>query len=74
MLDDYAPPGESVEARTIALLRRIAAAQRDWWLFDNDPTAESPSEAVAADWLAANGTLLDVRDINGGRLYHFAVK
>jgi hypothetical protein len=73
MLDDYAPPGESVEARTIAELERIAVAQHDWWLFDSDPAAESPSEAVAADWLATHGTLLDVRDSDGGRLYHFAL-
>jgi hypothetical protein len=74
MLDDYAPPGESVEARTIAGLERIAAAHHDWWLFDSDPAAESPSEAIAADWLATHGTLLDVRDSDGGRLYHFLVE
>jgi hypothetical protein len=74
MLDDYAPPGESVEARTIAGLERIAAVHHDWWLFDSDPAAESPSEAIAADWLATHGTLLDVRDSDGGRLYHFSVE
>ena len=74
MLDDYAPPGESMEARTVAFLERIAAAQRDWWLFDNDPDVESPSEAVAADWLTVHGTLVDVRDIDGGRLYHFVIQ
>jgi hypothetical protein len=73
MLDDYASPGESVEARTIAGLGRIAAAHHDWWLFDSDPAAESPSEAVAADWLATHGTLLDVHDSDGGRLYHFSL-
>ena len=74
MLDDYAPPGESMEARTVACLERIAAAQHDWWLFDNDPGVESPSEAVAADWLTVHGTLVDVRDIDGGRLYHFVIQ
>jgi hypothetical protein len=74
MLDDYAPPGESVERRTIAHLERIAAAQGDWWLFDNDPTTQSPSEMVAADWLATHGALQDVRDIDGGRLYHFLIE
>ncbi len=74
MLDDYAPPGESVEARTVARLERIAADHRDWWLFDGDPTTESPSEAAAGRWLAAHGTLLDVREGDGGRLYHFAVE
>jgi hypothetical protein len=75
MLDDYAPPGEDVERRTVARLERIAAAhQGDWWLFDNDPTSQSPSEAVAADWLATHGTFVDVRDIDGGRLYHYLIE
>jgi hypothetical protein len=74
MLDDYAAPGESVEGRTVALLERIAAVQRDWWLFDNDPTSQSPSEAVAADWLVTHGALVDVRDVDGGRLYHFLIE
>jgi hypothetical protein len=74
MLDDYVPPGESVEKRTIARLEDIAAIQNDWWLFDNDPASQSPSEAVAANWLVTHGTLLDVRDIDGGRLYHFSIE
>jgi hypothetical protein len=74
MLDDYAPPGESVEERTIAYLERIAAHQHQWWLFDNDPAIESPSEAIANEWLALHGTLLDVHDTDGGRLYHFTVE
>jgi hypothetical protein len=74
MLDDYAPPGESVEARTIAQLERIAAAQRDWWLYDNDPAEVSPAEGVAAEWLMAHGRPLDARDLDGGRLYHFQIE
>jgi len=74
MLDDYAPPGESVEARTVARLETIAADHRDWWLFDSDPATESPSEAVANNWLATHGKFLDVRDSDGGRLYHFMVE
>jgi hypothetical protein len=74
MLDDYAPPGESVEARTVVYLERIAAAQREWWLFDSQPGVTSPSEAAAAKWLKVHGTLLDVRDVDGGRLYHFGVE
>jgi hypothetical protein len=74
MLDDYAPPGGTVEKRTIARLEGIAAVHHDWWLFDDDPTSQSPSEAVTADWLATHGTLLDVRDIDGGRLYHFSIE
>ncbi len=74
MLDDYAPPGDTVERRTLGRLERIAALQHDWWLFDDDPSTQSPSEAVAADWVATHGTLLDVRDVDGGRLYHFVVE
>ncbi len=74
MLDDYAPPGETVEARTIAKLERIAVSQHDWWLFDNDPSLESSSEAIAVNWLTVHGTILDVRDVDGGRLYHFIVE
>jgi hypothetical protein len=74
MLDDYAPPGESVEARTTALLEQIARTRRDWWVFDNAPAARSPSGEVAARWLAANATLLSANDRDGGRLYHLAVR
>jgi hypothetical protein len=73
MLDDYAPPGLSVETRTDARLEDIATAHHDWWLFDNDPTHQSPSEKAAADWLSAHGNLLDKRDIDGGQLYHFEI-
>jgi hypothetical protein len=74
MLDDYAPPGESVEARTQALLESIAAQHRDWWLFDNNPAAELPSEAAAHRWLEAHATLVEARDSDSGRLYHFTIK
>jgi hypothetical protein len=74
MLDDYAPPGESVEARTAAYLERIATAHQEWWLFDSQPDVTSPSEAVTAEWLKVHSMLLDVRDVDGGRLYHFRVE
>ena len=74
MLDDYAPPGESVEVRTQALLESIAAHRRDWWMFDNDPAAESPSKAAARRWLEAHATLVEARDSDSGRLYHFTIK
>jgi hypothetical protein len=74
MLDDYAPPGQSVDARTQALLESIAAQRRDWWLFDNTPAAESPSEAAARRWLDDHATLVEARDSDGGRLYHFTIK
>jgi hypothetical protein len=74
MLDDYAPPGESMEARTQALLESIAAQRRDWWLFDNNPAVELPSEAVARRWLEDHATLVEARDSDSGRLYHFSIK
>ena len=74
MLDDYAPPGLSVKARTLALLERIAAAHREWWLFDSNPTTQSASEQATAGWLSEYATLVDVRDSDKGRLYHFRLK
>ncbi len=74
MLDDYAPPGESVDARTIAYLESIASDHQDWWFFDSDPSVALPSEEVAMRWLDDHGTVLDVRDSDGGRLYHLTVR
>jgi hypothetical protein len=74
MLDDYAPTGESVETRTQALLESIAAQHHDWWLFDNNPAAELPSEAAAHRWLETHATLVEAHDSDSGRLYHFTIK
>ena len=74
MLDDYAPPGESVDARTIAYLEGIASDHQDWWFFDSDPSVGLPSEEVAMRWLEGHSTVLDVRDSDGGRLYHLTVR
>ena len=74
MLDDYAPPGESVAARTTVTLEQIARAHRDWWLFDSDPGRESPSEVVLSDWLGEGADLLGVRDLDGGRLYRYRLR
>lgn len=71
MLDDYAQPGLSVDARTIARLEQIAAAHREAWVFDNSPSNQSASEQAAASWLNARAVLVDVRDRDRGRLYHF---
>ncbi len=74
MLDDYAPPGESVEARTLATLGEIASQHRDWWFFDSDPTGQTPSEQVMAGWLEMHATLVISRDLDKGRLYHYSLK
>lgn len=74
MLDDYAPPGLAVAARTVARLEQIAAAHRQAWLFDSNPTHQSASEQAAADWLNQHATLVDVRDSDKGRLYHFRLE
>jgi hypothetical protein len=71
MLDDYAPPGDSVMTRTQALMDRIARQHREAWFFDNDPKERSPSEQAMGEWLATHAELENVRDIDGGRLYHF---
>lgn len=74
MLDDYALPGESVAERTTALLERIAGRHHDGWFFDSDPARANASEAVLVDWLAGGAELLDVRDIDGGRLYRLRMR
>ena len=74
MLDDYAPPGESVEVRTVATLEQIARLHRDWWFFDSDPAQQTPSEEIMTGWLDTHADLLTVRDVDGGRLYHYSLK
>jgi len=71
MLDDYAPPGDSVVARTQALMEQIAQHHREAWFFDSNPIDQSPSEQAMNEWLAAHAELKDARDIDGGRLHHF---
>ncbi|MCS7259397.1 MAG: hypothetical protein NZ765_01240, partial [Anaerolineae bacterium] len=71
MLDDYAPPGEAVTTRTQALMDEIARHHREVWFFDNDPKEQSPSERIMLEWLATHAELKGMRDIDGGRLYHF---
>jgi hypothetical protein len=70
MLDDYAPPGQSVEIRTIGLLDSIAAQTDVLWLYDADASTTSPAEGVLMRWL---GDLppAHIQDIDGGRLYLF---
>jgi hypothetical protein len=74
MLDDYAPPGESVEERTRARLEQIAARHRDGWFFDSQPTRTSSSEAILTEWLAEHAETLEVRDVDGGRLQRFRLR
>jgi hypothetical protein len=71
MLDDYAPPGESVVARTEALMEQIAQQHREVWFFDSNPTKQTPSEQAMIEWLAAQAESKGALDINGGRLHRF---
>jgi hypothetical protein len=73
MLDDYAPPGQSVEARTIALLDSIAAETDVLWLYDADASVTTPAEETLTRWLA-NRLPAHIQDIDGGRLYLFILK
>ncbi|PWH20506.1 MAG: hypothetical protein DDG58_02505 [Ardenticatenia bacterium] len=71
MLDDYTPPGDSVTARTQALMDEIVRHHRAAWFFDNNPKERSPSEQAMSKWLAGHAELESVRDIDGGRLHRF---
>ena len=73
MLDDYAPPGQSVQARTIALLDNLAAQTDVLWIYDADASVTTPAEAALAAWL---GELppAHLQDIDQGRLYLYILK
>jgi hypothetical protein len=70
MLDDYAPPGQSVEARTIALLDDLAAQTDVLWIYDADAAVTTPAEQALSTWLG-DTPLAHIQDIDGGRLYLF---
>jgi hypothetical protein len=67
MLDDYAPPSESVEARTTALLNTIAAQTDVLWIYDADASVTTPAEDALTVWLG-DTPLAHIQDIDGGRL------
>ncbi len=73
MLDDYAPPSDSVERRTLALLNGIAAQTDVLWIYDADAAVTTPAEEVLTAWLA-NYQMAHIQDIDGGRLYLFILK
>ncbi|MBE7552407.1 MAG: hypothetical protein HS126_15160 [Anaerolineales bacterium] len=73
MLDDYAPPGQSVEARTTALLDSIAAQTEILWLYDADASVTTPAEETLMRWLNGRPPA-HIQDIDGGRLYLFILK
>ncbi len=67
MLDDYAPPGHSVEAHTTALLDSIAAQTNVLWIYDADAAVTTPAEETLAAWLG-DTPLAHIQDVDGGRL------
>ncbi len=73
MLDDYTPPGDSVERRTLALLNGIAAQTDVLWIYDADAAVTTPAEEVLTAWLAKY-QMAHIQDIDGGRLYLFILK
>lgn len=68
MLDDYAPPGHSVETRTTALLDHIAAQTNVLWIYDADASVTTPAEEALSAWLG-DRPMAHIQDIDGGRLY-----
>lgn len=73
MLDDYAPPGESVPERTTALLDRLATQTDVLWIYDADAAETTPAETALTDWLN-NRPPAHIQDIDGGRLYLFILE
>lgn len=73
MLDDYAPPSQSVEARTRSLLNRIAAQTDVLWIYDADASATTPAEETLHAWLGDRPPA-HIQDIDGGRLYLFILQ
>jgi hypothetical protein len=73
MLDDYAPPGQSVEVRTKTLLDSIAAQTDVLWIYDADAANTTPAEKNLIIWLADRPPA-HIQDIDGGRLYLFVLK
>ena len=74
MLDDYAPASQTVEGRTRALLERATQRHGEWWVFDNDVGDTSAPETILAEWLERHGVQVEVRDVDGGRLYRYDVR
>ncbi len=70
MLDDYAPAGDSVEARITTLLNNIATQTDVLWIYDVDAAVTTPSEEVLTTWLGDTSPA-HIQDIDGGRLYLF---
>lgn len=69
LLDEYG----DVEAKTGELLAGIAARHDALWIFDADPAATTPAEAVTTAWLE-DYALAHIQDIDGGRLYLFILQ
>jgi len=67
MLDDYAPPGESVDVRTTVLLDTIATQTDILWIYDSDASVTTSAEEALAAWLG-DTSLAHIQDIDGGRL------
>jgi hypothetical protein len=73
MLDDYAPPGQSVEVRTTAVLDGIAAQTDVLWIYDADASTTTPAEEALVHWLGDRPPA-HIQDIDSGRLYLFILK
>jgi hypothetical protein len=73
MLDDYTPPGNSVERRTQTLLETITAQTDVLWIYDADAVITTPSEEALQNWLNGRPPA-HLQDIDGGRLYLFILK
>lgn len=73
MLDDFAPPGDTVENRTTALLDHIATQTDVLWIYDADAALTTPAETTLTTWLGERPPA-HIQDIDGGRLTLFILK
>ena len=73
MLDDYAAPTDTVEARTTDLLDGIATQTDVLWIYDADASVTSPAEETLIIWLGDRPPA-HIQDIDGGRLLLYILK
>jgi hypothetical protein len=68
LIEDYAPPGETIEGRISARVERWAAGHQELWLVDPHPEATDLAEEAATTWLKGHAYELPPLDAGPARL------